>query len=324
MRPALVSIQRVDGIEPIAGATQIVKARVRGWDVVVPKHAFAPGERCVFFEIDSVLPDGPPWSEFLRPRGFRVRTARLRGVLAQGLALPLDILPGAVPPVGTDVRHLLGVDRHQAARAGAPTGPYPAALPRLDEVRLQSAPAVLDELRGHDFCVLTRVGGAPVAYHRPLDGPLVACAQDGVLTRTGDPAWRAADTLGLATALPPGFAILGELADRERAPDAPAGLLVASVYDGADARFLDRDEQVEFCAARGLASAPVEAIVEGDAALAHAHTLAGWIAAARGELPGGRRKAGIVVRPLRETRSTALGGRLSFAVDNNDHLLHDA
>jgi hypothetical protein len=74
-----------------------------GWDVVVKKAEFVRRlDSCVFFEIDSVLPDGAPWAEFMRARGFRVKTARLRGVLSQGLALPVTILPaGAAPAVGT-------------------------------------------------------------------------------------------------------------------------------------------------------------------------------------------------------------------------------
>src|SRR5262245_13237061 len=111
MERKLVSIQRVDAIEPIEGADTIVKARGMGWDVVVKKHEFQLGDPCVFFEIDSVLPEGKAWAEFMRPRGFRVKTARLRGVLSQGLALPVDILPEGtdVPEQGTDVRDLLGV-----------------------------------------------------------------------------------------------------------------------------------------------------------------------------------------------------------------------
>ena len=93
MERKLVSIQVIDDVAPIDGADNIMQARVMGWTVVVKKGEFAPGDRCVFFEIDSVLPDGPAWSEFMRPRGFRVRTAKLRGVLSQGLALPLAILP---------------------------------------------------------------------------------------------------------------------------------------------------------------------------------------------------------------------------------------
>src|SRR5215475_5801984 len=99
MERKLVSIQRIERIDPIDGADRIVKARVMGWDVVVKKGELGPGDPCVFFEIDSVLPAGQPWAEFMRPRGFRVKTARLRGVLSQGLALPLDILPaGAAVP----------------------------------------------------------------------------------------------------------------------------------------------------------------------------------------------------------------------------------
>lgn len=92
MERKLVSIQRVERVEPISNADQIVKARVMGWDVVVKKGELAAGDACVFFEIDSVLPDGAPWAEFMRPRGFRVRTVRSRGVLSQGLALPVAIL----------------------------------------------------------------------------------------------------------------------------------------------------------------------------------------------------------------------------------------
>lgn len=81
MERKLVSVQRVDHLEPIAGADNILKARVMGWDVVVKKGEFAPGDPCVFFEIDSLLPEGAPWAEFMRPRGFRVKTARLQGEL---------------------------------------------------------------------------------------------------------------------------------------------------------------------------------------------------------------------------------------------------
>src|SRR5262245_41658362 len=65
MERKLVSIQRIDGIEPIDGADRIVKARVMGWDVVVKKGELGPGDPCVFFEIDSVLPAGQPWAEFM-------------------------------------------------------------------------------------------------------------------------------------------------------------------------------------------------------------------------------------------------------------------
>ena len=69
---------------------------------------------------------------------------------------------------------------------------------------------------------------------------------------------------------------------------------------------------------------PVERIVGGAEAAAYRHDLDGWLEAARGLYAGTRqRKEGIVVRPLVETQSAALGGRLSFKVINNDFLLKD-
>ena len=112
MERKLVSIQVVERVAPIEGADQIEQARVMGWTVVVKKGEFSPGDRCVFFEIDSVLPDGAPWAEFMRPRGFRVRTLKLRGVLSQGLALPVSILDGEVPEPGEDVRDRLRVVKY--------------------------------------------------------------------------------------------------------------------------------------------------------------------------------------------------------------------
>jgi RNA ligase (TIGR02306 family) len=153
MERKLVSIQRVTDVSPIDGADRIMRARVLGWDVVIRKGELVVGDLCVFFEIDSLLPEGQPWAEFLRPRRFRVKTTRLRGVLSQGLALPVSILPGEVPPVGTEVRDRLGVVKYEPPVPDTQEvgGPFPGQVPKTDEIRLQSALGVLDELRGHDF-----------------------------------------------------------------------------------------------------------------------------------------------------------------------------
>src|SRR5688500_1858803 len=163
MERRLVSIQTVESIAPIENADNIVQARVMGWTVVVKKGEFVDGDPCVFFEIDSVLPDGPAWSEFLRPRGFRVRTMRLRGVLSQGLALPVAILNGADVETlrSSDLRERLGVIKYETALPDAKeiAGPFPVRVPKTDEIRLQSALGVLDELAGKDFFVTTKLDG---------------------------------------------------------------------------------------------------------------------------------------------------------------------
>jgi RNA ligase (TIGR02306 family) len=328
----LVSIQRVEAIEPIAGADNIVKARVLGWDVVVKKNELAAGDLCVFFEIDSVLPDGAPWADFMRPRGFRLKTARLRGVLSQGLALPTSILPdGDVPPIGTDVRERLGVVKYDppVPLGGDIAGPFPGRVPKTDEIRLQSALGLLDEIRGLELAITTKIDGTSTTFFVDDDGALTACSRNWTLARADSAPWRIAAQYALERAIPRGFAVQGELCgpgiQKNRLGLPAVDWWVFDAYDTRAGRHLDHHELVAFCAERGLRMVPVEAVVDGDAARVFESTLAAWLARAAGLYPGtNSRKEGIVVRPLLGRRSDALAGsRLSFKVLNNDFLLKD-
>jgi len=331
MERKLVSIQVIEGIAPIEGADNIMQARVMGWTVVVKKGEFAPGDRCVFFEIDSVLPDGPAWSEFMRPRGFRVRTVKLRGVLSQGLALPVSILGGEVPAVGIDIRDRLGVVKYEPVLPDAREvlGPFPGRVPKTDEIRLQSALGVLGELAGRDFFVTTKCDGTSATYLRDGDAGLVACSRNWALAPGENHVWRLAAQYELGRRLPPDFAIQGEVCgpgiQKNRLGLPAVDLFVFSVYDVRAARFLDFEPFTAFCAEHGLRTVPIERVVRGAEAAAYRHDLDGWLEAARGLYPGTKqRKEGIVVRPLVEVRSETLGGsRLSFKVINNDFLLKD-
>ena len=330
MERKLVSVQRVDHVEAIAGADNILKARVMGWDVVVKKGEFAPGDPCVFFEIDSMLPEGVAWAEFMRPRGFRVKTARLRGVLSQGLALPVSILPGAVPPHGTDVREQLGVVKYEPVLPDTRevAGPFPGQVPKTDEIRLQSALGVLEELRGQDFFVTTKLDGTSSTFFRPLEGELVACSRNWALARGSNPVWRMAERYQLDTVLPPGFAIQGELCgpgiQKNRLGLSELELFVFSVCDTRTGRFLDHAGFIAFCAEHGLRTVPVEHVVTGEAARTFDHSLEHYLKLAGGFYAGTRcRKEGIVVRPLVERHSATLGGRLSFKIISNEFLLKD-
>lgn len=98
----LASFRTVDNIEPIEGADAIELAVVGGWKVVTKKGEFKIGDPCVYFEIDSFLPDGVPAWQFLVDKqsrtmngvvGHRLRTIKLRGQISQGLILPLSALP---------------------------------------------------------------------------------------------------------------------------------------------------------------------------------------------------------------------------------------
>ena len=108
---ALAYIVAIDSITPINGADNIELAHIGGWNVIVKKEEFNAGDLGVFFEIDSKLPE-TEWSEFLRPKHFKIKTMKLGkfGVISQGLVLPISILTnGSEISIGTDVTDLLGV-----------------------------------------------------------------------------------------------------------------------------------------------------------------------------------------------------------------------
>lgn len=330
MERRLVSIQTIDALGPIAGADNIMQARVMGWTVVVKKGEFAVGDPCVFFEIDSVLPDGPAWAEFMRARGFRVRTLKLRGVLSQGLALPIAILDGQDAPRDVDLRAQLGVTKFEAVLPDARelAGPFPTRVPKTDEIRLQSALAVLDELRGQPFYVSTKCDGSSATYVRDSADGFLACSRNWALARGENHVWRLAERYQLEDRLPVDVAIQAEVCgpgiQKNRLGLAAVDLFVFNVYDLRAGAFLELDAFRAFCAERGLPTVPIERVVRGDEALHYAHSLDGWLDAARGTYAGTKqRKEGIVVRPLVEQASAALGGRLSFKVINNDFLLKD-
>ncbi|AMM43746.1 RNA ligase [Pectobacterium phage vB_PcaM_CBB] len=98
----LVTIRKVNAVDPIENADAIEVATVDGWQVVIKKGEFTPTNYCVFFEIDSFLPADNPLFGFLIRNGtkkdeagverIRLRSVKLRGQISQGLALPIDII----------------------------------------------------------------------------------------------------------------------------------------------------------------------------------------------------------------------------------------
>lgn len=98
----LVTLRTIEALLPIEGADAIEVAQVGGWKVVVKKGDFAAGDLCIYFEIDSFLPDGNPVWQFLvdkssrlmdGERGHRLRTIKLRGTLSQGFVMPVSAFP---------------------------------------------------------------------------------------------------------------------------------------------------------------------------------------------------------------------------------------
>ena len=101
-------------------ADRLEVARVGGYECVVGKGQYARGDRAVYLPEASILPDSLVEELGLVGRlagsaANRVKAVRLRGVLSQGLLVPLDSphLAEAGPlDVGDDARELLGIEKY--------------------------------------------------------------------------------------------------------------------------------------------------------------------------------------------------------------------
>ena len=171
----LASIQKIEWKRPIEGRDRIELCGVLGWQLITKKDEFHVGDLCVFIEPDAVLPDKPEF-DFLRSKGFRIKTMKMAGCLSQGICFPLSILPdGTKTDIGTDVTDALGITQFGETMDTDPViadkkSRYPKFLMRMawfrklvlpksqsrafpgfvsktDETRIQSMPWVLTDKR---------------------------------------------------------------------------------------------------------------------------------------------------------------------------------
>jgi hypothetical protein len=112
----LASIKPVSNILPIEGKDRIELAIFDGWQIIVKKNEFKIGDKAVFIEIDSVLPDKPEF-DFLRKNKFRIKTMKMSGVLSQGICFPMSILPQDKEyNIEDDVTDIIGIKQYEATR----------------------------------------------------------------------------------------------------------------------------------------------------------------------------------------------------------------
>ena len=164
----LASIQRIKNIEPIANADTIMKATVLGWQLVIKKDEFKPGDLCVYVEIDSILPDKPEF-EFLRNKNFRIRTVKMRGQISQGICFPMHVLPNNIQvEEGVDVTDVLNIVKYEppvpANMQGIMKGPFPSFIPKTDETRVQVLQDLLNEHEGALCYITEKLDGTSVTF----------------------------------------------------------------------------------------------------------------------------------------------------------------
>ena len=97
----LATIQRIAEIKEIEGADKICSYGILGWYVTDQIGKYKVGDLVVYVEADAFVPnslapfltkEGKEPKVFNGVLGERLRTVKLRGVLSQGLLLPIQIL----------------------------------------------------------------------------------------------------------------------------------------------------------------------------------------------------------------------------------------
>lgn len=222
----LASIQKIAHVRPIEGADKIEVVGVLGWECVSKKGEFREGDPCLYFEIDSLLPQEERY-EFLRASSyrkdlgrFRLRTVRLRRQLSQGLALPLSLFPEAAGlPEGSDLTDLLNVEKYEPpvpAQIQGDARGFSWPIAKTDEPRVQSeeGSALLGRLRGLPYYISLKMDGTSCTYIvDPRDGEYHVCGRNHSYRRSDTHSfWRVSDRHRIEEGLRSlGVALQGEI-----------------------------------------------------------------------------------------------------------------
>lgn len=333
MSRKLASFQKVLSVEPIDNADNIEKIKVLGWTLVAKKGEFKPNDICIYFEIDSLLDTTKSEFAFLEGRNMKVveidgeeyrgsviKTMKLRGVVSQGLALPISILDEEMAlEEGMDLTEYLGIVKYEkpipAELSGQVKGQFPTFIPKTDETRLQADPDILN--RHQDTIVQIRIkydGSSCTIYKK--NGEFGVCSRNLDLKETeGNTLWEIANRYNLKEKLPEGFAIQGEVYGEgiQGNPHKIKGqdIAIFNVYDINSQKYLDNIDFITFC--RNLDIHEVELIEIGKKL--SEYTLDNLI-----ELANNTKLEGIVIRPITEEVDENIG-RLSFKVISPKYLL---
>lgn len=279
----LATVRRIDNVVAIENADAIECAVVGGWNVVIKKGEFKAGDLAIYFEIDSWMPKelAPFLFEgkvFEGVEGARLRTKKLRGVVSQGLLLPLSVafeLPAttSVDVVGTDLTEALGIKKWDKPLSpqlvGVAKGNFPSFIPKTDQERVQNLTKEINEFQGEEFEVTIKLDGSSITVYSVKDSDTGKWV-DGVCSRNldlkeGDSAfWVIAKQEGIHEKIKSTgrqLAFQGEMLNTNIQGNwekvDKLCMFVYDVYDIDAKRYLLPEERASLCSSLGVPHVPV-------------------------------------------------------------------
>ncbi len=331
----LASIQKIKAVEPIENADAIEIAHVLGWQLIVKKGEFLPGDLAVYCEIDSLMPEKPEF-EFLKPRGMRIRTIRLRGQISQGICFPLSILPDEfVVEEDANCTEALGITLYEppmpACLSGIAKGKFPSFIPKTDETRVQVLQKLLDKYNGEKCYVTEKLDGSSTTYFIH-NGEFGVCSRNLELLETEENSYwsvaRQMDIENKLRSLNKDFAIQGELIG-EGIQDNKLKIRGQTIrfFNAFDISRFEYLPFQQFADLMELLQLPTVPIVSTDYELENDVDAIIRMATIRSNVRPEVWAEGIVIRPLHEKLDLLLSnenfnnGRVSFKAINPEFLL---
>lgn len=331
MERKLCTIQTISDLNPINGADKIEVASVLGWKVVVQKGLYNINDKVVYCEVDSLPPQKPEF-EFLKDRGYRIKTIRLRKQISQGIIFPLSILPQGDYNVGDDVTQIMGVTKWEPIipenLSGEMWGKKPWFVPTTDEIRIQSYPELIDEIKGKQVYQSVKCDGTScsIYFNSNFDREFGVCSRNMEL-KEGDTAyWKVAKKYNLQEKLKKyGKTIVlqgeccGPSIQKNRLGLKELDWFMFDVYLPEEQRYASLNEMLDIAKLLDIKTVPIECVYDS-----FNFDLEGLLKLAEGKYSGTlNNREGNVWRPLDPTYSKTLDGRLSFKVLNNEFLMKD-
>jgi RNA ligase (TIGR02306 family) len=275
MSSLIVEVTKVVELKPIENADRLELVIIKGWQCVVPKDQYHVGDLVIYVPIDAVFPQ--PLSDKIGVTKYlsrqRVKTAKLRGTISQGVIMSVDEVPGAVE--GQDVAEALGITKWEPplpgqCTAGQPRPQHPDFLRYTDIENIKNYPDVLTE--GEEVVITEKIHGTNFRAANIAKEVTPSMLVEGV-NQAGLHAgshrmdfvdtpenlyWNAARKYKLADILPPGYQIFGEIYGRgvQKLTYDLEDFDVRFFDLMKDLKYVDYDDFVAFCNEHSLPVVP--------------------------------------------------------------------
>jgi len=209
-----VAAREIDTVSVHPNADRLELATVKGltFQFVVPKGSLKAGDHVVYFPIDSILPDALATKmgvkNYLAGKlKDRVKTAKLRGCISQGIVTTPEIAGLTNPEINKDYKDVLGVTKFEPPVVPCHAGnllPLPSGVSSYDIEGADNFPDVVELLMDQLVYISEKLEGTNWSATKAADGKVFVSQHNYTIQEIPDKQhdfWAIARKQGLLTYL---------------------------------------------------------------------------------------------------------------------------